>query len=165
MLIIGVVLAKRSRTAFGIAIGLVTATILANWSVFVSSDRAAGGVASAQEVDDRLNTIQTALWAVAQKPIVGWGIGRFPAVNTYDHQQWSADIPWDRGYGIVSHGTELGVLAELGIVGLVFWVGVLALIAFRFRDGYRRLADDELSGRPIVVDRDSWRWPSWSRRD
>jgi len=60
VLIIGVVFAKRARMGFGIAIGLVAATILANWSVFVGSDRAAGGVASAQEVDDRLNTIQTA---------------------------------------------------------------------------------------------------------
>jgi len=151
VLIIGVVFAKRARMGFGIAIGFVAATILANWSVFVSSDRAAGGVASAQEVDDRLNTIQTALWAVAQKPIAGWGIGRFPAVNTFHHQQWSADIPWDRGYGIVSHGTEMGVLAELGIVGLVLWVGVLALIAFRFRDAYRSLSDEKLSGQPIVL--------------
>jgi O-antigen ligase len=39
----------------------------------------------------------------------------------------------------------------LGFVGLVLWVGVLALIAFRLRDGYRRLADDELSGRPIAL--------------
>jgi O-antigen ligase len=149
VLIIGVILAKRARAGFGIAIGLVTVAILANWSTFVSSDRAAGGVASTQEVDDRLNTIQTALWAAAQKPFVGWGIGRFPAVNTYHHQQWSPDVPWDRGYGIVSHGNELGVLAELGFVGLVLWVGILT--SFRLRDGYRRLSEDTLSGRPIVL--------------
>jgi O-antigen ligase len=151
VLLIGVCLAKRARRGFAIAIAIVTATVLANWSTFVSSDRAAGGVASLQEVDDRLNTIQTALWAAAHKPLVGWGIGRFPAVNTYHHQQWSPDVPWDRGYGIVSHGNELGILAELGAVGLVLWVGVLVLIAVRLVDGYRRLSDDELTGRPIVL--------------
>jgi len=45
----------------------------------------------------------------------------------------------------------MGVLAELGIVGLVLWVGVLALIAFRFRDAYRSLSDEKLSGQPIVL--------------
>ena len=67
---------------------------------------------------DRLNSIQTAFWAFAQKPIEGWGIARFQVVNTYHHQQWSADIPWIGGYGIVSHENELGILAELGVIGL-----------------------------------------------
>jgi hypothetical protein len=44
---------------------------------------------------DRLNDAQTALW-VALKPLTGWGIGRFAAVNTYHHQQWSPAIPWMR---------------------------------------------------------------------
>ena len=92
------------------------------------------------------------MWAAAQKPVVGWGIGRFPAVNTYHHQQWSPDIPWDRGYGIVSHGNELGILAEMGFVGLVLWVGILALIACRLRDGYRRLPEDDCPvGRILLI--------------
>lgn len=151
ILIIGVIFAKRSRIGFGVAIGVVTAAVLVNWSTFISGDREAGGVASAQEVDDRLNTIQTALWAAGEKPVAGWGIGRFPAVNTFHHQQWSLDVPWDRGYGIVSHGNELGILAELGVIGLALWVGVLVLIARRLRDGYRSRSEDDLTGRPIVL--------------
>jgi len=151
VLIIGALLARGYRTGFIAALG-ITATIIAiNWSVFTSSDREAGGVASVGEVDDRLNTAQTALWAAAQKPLAGWGIGRFPAVNTYHHQQWSPEIPWIRGYGIASHTNELGILAELGAIGLTLWICVLALIAYRLWDAYRTLPDDDLCGKPLAV--------------
>ncbi len=95
--------------------------------------------------------IQTALWAAAQKPIAGWGIGRFQAVNTYHHQQWAPDIPWIRGYGIVLARNELGILAELGLIGLALWICVLALIAYRLWDAYRTLPDDDLCGKPLAV--------------
>ena len=151
VLIIGALLAKGYRKGFIVAMG-ITATIIAiNWSVFTSSDREAGGVGSASEVDDRLNTAQTALWAVAQKPLAGWGIGRFPTVNTYHHQQWSPEIPWIRGYAIVSHTNELGILAELGAIGLTLWICVLALVAYRLWDAYRTLPDDDLCGMPLAV--------------
>jgi O-antigen ligase len=151
MLILGAILAKRSRKGFLTALCLVTTMIALNWSVFTSADREAGGVASKGEVEDRLNTIQTALWAAAEKPLAGWGIGRFPAVNTYHHQQWSLNTPWIRGYGIASHGNELGILAELGVVGLALWICVLALIAYRLWDAHRTLPDDESYGKPLAV--------------
>ena len=67
VLIIGALLARGYRTGFIAALG-ITATIIAiNWSVFTSTDRAAGGVGSPSEVQDRLNMIQTALWAFAQE--------------------------------------------------------------------------------------------------
>ena len=151
VLIIGALLARGYRTGFIAALG-ITATIIAiNWSVFTSTDREAGGVGSPGEVQDRLNMIQTALWAFAQKPIAGWGIGRFFAVNTYHHQQWAPDTPWIRGYAISSHQNEMGILAELGLIGLALWICVLALIAYRLWNAYRTLPDDDLCGKPLAV--------------
>ena len=86
-----------------------------------------------------------------RNPLTGWGIGRFQAVNTYHHQQWSPDTPWIRGYGIVSHENELGILAELGVIGLALWICVLALIAYRLWNAYRTLPDDDLCGKPLAV--------------
>jgi O-antigen ligase len=151
VLIIGAILAKGFRKGFITALCLVVTVIVTNWSVFASADREAGGVASVGEVHDRLNNLQTALWAAAEKPVAGWGIGRFPAVNTYHHQQWSLDIPWIRGYGFASHEYELGLLAELGVIGLALWICVLALIAYRLWDAYRTLPGDELCGKPLAV--------------
>ena len=151
VLIIGALLAKGYRKGFIVAMGITAAIIAINWSVFTSSDREAGGVGSEGEVYDRLNSAQTALWAAAQKPLAGWGIGRFPAVNTYHHQQWAPEIPWINDYAMASHINELGILAELGVIGLTLWICVLALVAYRLWDAYRTLPDDDLCGMPLAV--------------
>lgn len=151
MLVTGAVLAKGYRTGYIAALGVTATIVAANWSVFTSSDRAAGGVASQAEVHDRLNMIQTAIWAFNEKPLAGWGIGRFAMVNTYHHQQWSPDVPWQRGYSISSHENELGILAELGLIGLALWVAVLTLLAYRLWDAYRTLPDRGLWGKPLAL--------------
>lgn len=151
VLIIGALIARGYRKGFIVAICLVASVVAANWSVFTSSDRKAGGVGEVDELQDRLNTTQTALWAFTRKPVAGWGIGRFQAVNTYHHQQWAPDVPWIRGYGIVSHGNELGILAELGVIGLALWICVLALIIRRLWTAYRTLPDHDLCGKPLAV--------------
>lgn len=151
VLIIGTMLAVGYRRGFVVALALVVAVVAVNWSKFTSSDRSSGGVASAHEVEDRLNTIQTSLWAIGEKPFVGWGLARFSAVNTFHHKQWSLEVPWMRGYGIVSHENELGILAELGVVGLATWLTVLVLISKRLWDAYRRLPSDDRDGKSLAV--------------
>ncbi len=151
VLIIGATLATRSRRAFTAALAVVVAVVALNWSQFTSSDRSSGGVASVQEVDDRLNAMQTALWAAGEKPIAGWGLARFSAVNTYHHKQWALDVPWERGYGIVSHQNELGILAELGVVGLTLWLALLVLITRRLWRGYRLLPSHDVYGKSLAV--------------
>lgn len=151
VLVIGATLATGYRRGFVAALGMVVAVVTLNWSQFTSSDRTSGGVASVKELDDRLNAMQTALWAAGEKPVAGWGLARFSAVNTHHHQQWALDVPWDRGYGIVSHQNELGILAELGVIGLGAWLAVLALIAWRLWYAYRRLPSNDVYGKLLAV--------------
>ena len=151
VLIIGALIARGYRKGFIVAICLVASVVAVNWSAFTSSDRKAGGVGSMSEVQDRLNADQTALWAFARKPFAGWGIGRFQPVNTYHHQQWAPDVPWIRGYGIVAHANELGILAEVGVIGLALWICVLALVIRRLWTAYRTLPDHDLCGKPLAV--------------
>jgi O-antigen ligase len=151
VLIIGSLLAKGYRKGFIVSLGLVAATVAANWTRFTSSDRAAGGVGSAGEVEDRLNVIQTALWAASKKPLTGWGILRFETVNTFHHQQWAPDVPWTRGYGIVSHENEMGIFAELGLIGIASWIAVLVLIAYKLWGAYRSLPNSDLCGKPLAL--------------
>ena len=151
VLIIGAVLAKGYRKGFVAILVLLGAMVAVNWSTFTSSDRTAGGVASDVELESRLNDMQTALWAFTQKPIEGWGVGRFQSVNTIHHQQWASDVPWASGFGEVSHQNELAVLAELGVTGLAAWIGVLVLIAHRLWKAYQTLPDEDLCGKPLVI--------------
>lgn len=131
MLVAGAVLARGWRAGFLVPLVAVTLAVVANWSVFTSEDREAGGVASSGEIEDRLNVIATSVWAVQKEPIAGWGIGRFTVMNTYHHRQWAPDVDWQRGYGISSHLNELGIAAELGLVGLALWLTVLLLLGRR----------------------------------
>jgi O-antigen ligase len=151
VLIIGALMARGYRKGFIVAICLVASVVAVNWSTFTSSDRKAGGVGEVSEVQARFNANQTALWAFTRKPFAGWGIGRFQPVNTYHHQQWALDIPWIYGYEAPAHETELGILAELGVIGLALWICVLALLIRRLWTAYRRLPDDDLCGKPLAV--------------
>lgn len=151
ILVLGAVLGKGYRTGFVSVLVLVGVLVFVNWSVFTSADRSAGGVGSDVEVQSRLNDMQTAIWAFTQRPVDGWGIGRFQSVNSYHHQQWSPDVPWGAGWGEASHENDLAILAELGVIGLAAWICVLALIVSRLWNAYRTLPDDELCGKPLMV--------------
>jgi O-antigen ligase len=152
VLIIGAALAKGFRRGFVGVLCLVVAVVLINWSKFTSSDRSAGGVGSQDELMSRLNDIQTALWAAAEKPLAGWGVGRFRAVNLYHHQQWALDVPWTNGWGgEACHDNSMCVLSELGSIGLAAWICVLALLSYRLWKAYRTLPDGELCGKPLAI--------------
>jgi O-antigen ligase len=151
VLLLGALLARGFRTGFVTGLVVVMGAIAANWATFTSADRSAGGIASEDEVWDRLNTLKTGLWAVYQHPFSGWGIGRFEAINTYHHQQWSLEAPWARGYGIISHGNEIAIAAELGLIGLVLWLATLIVMAYRLRSAYRTLPVDKLCGMPLAL--------------
>lgn len=141
VLVAGAMLARGWRTGFIAPLLTAMLAVAANWSAFTSQDREAGGVASTGEIEDRLNGIATSVWAIQEKPIAGWGIGRFAPVNTYYHQQWSQEVSWERGYGISSHLNELGIATELGLVGLALWLAVLVLVGRRLVRAVRLLPE------------------------
>jgi O-antigen ligase len=149
VVLVGAVAGRGFRSGFVLTIGVMVLGVASNWSIFTSSDRSAGGVGSPSEVQDRLNTFATSIWAFEQKPVMGWGIGRFAAVNTYHHQQYSPEVPWQRGFGIASHLDTLGILVELGIIGLAFWIAVLVFIYTRLVRATRQLPAGEMYGRPL----------------
>lgn len=151
MLILGAVLLPRGRISFVTTILTVGFAIGLNWGTFTSADRSAGGVGSLGELNDRLNTIATSWWAVQERPVAGWGIGRFTQVNTYHHQQWSTEVEWRHGYGISSHLNELGIAVELGLVGLGLWLAVLFLVGRRLIRAVTNLPRDGLCGRALAV--------------
>lgn len=149
VVLIGAVAGRGFRRGFVLSLGVMVLAVASSWSTFTSSDRSAGGVGSANEVEDRLNAITTSVWAFEQKPLTGWGIGRFAAVNTYHHQQYSADVPWQRGFGIPSHVDALGILVELGIIGIAFWIVALVLIYSKLVRATRQLPAGEMYGHPL----------------
>lgn len=131
VLAVAPVLSPAFRRGAILVLGLAGLGIVVRWTDFTSADRAAGGVGSSTEIADRLNMFATGVHAFVEKPILGWGLARFPTVNRLHHEQWSNAVDWKRGFGIASHQTELGVLVELGLVGLAAWLAVLVLLIRR----------------------------------
>lgn len=138
VVLLGAVVARGWRTGFVLTLAAGAVGVAVNWSTFTSDDRSAGGVTSSNELLDRLNINATAIWATGERPLLGWGIGRFPSVNTYHHRQLTPEVPWERGYGLAAHFDLLGISAELGLVGAALWLGVVGLVAARLVHAVRR---------------------------
>ena len=143
------VFGRSARRGFVATIIAAVLFIGFNWATFTSSDREAGGIGSSGEVEDRLNSIATSLWAIDQKPIFGWGIGRFAQVNAHYHQQWAPSTDFNRGYAIASHENELGIWTELGVIGIVLWLAVLLFVVAGLWRALRRLPVEGLAGRAL----------------
>ncbi len=126
----GTMFARGYRRWYLVVLAAATSVVVVNYQKFLSADRTQGGVASGGEIESRLNDWATALWAIAQKPAFGWGIGRFPEVNTTYHKAWGS-IDWQLGYGYLSHNTHLATGAELGWLGLAVWIGIFIALIFR----------------------------------
>jgi O-antigen ligase len=130
-----------------VGVGLL---IGANWSAFTSGDREKGGVTSVNETQDRLNADATAFWAMKQKPVFGWGLGTFSSVNSVHHKAWK-DTPWNRGYGIISHDTQMGIGAELGLVGLGLWLLIIISMLVASGRAWKALPRSGLISRDLAT--------------
>jgi len=148
--VLGIMFAAGYRRWYLVILGGAAAVIAINWQRFLSADRLQGGVTSEEEINGRLNDIATSLWALHDKPIFGWGISRYPEVNTYHHQAWG-NIDWKLNYNYLSHNTYLAIGAEGGYVGMGLWFAILgAVLVVAFR-AYRRLPREGLLSKGLVL--------------
>jgi O-antigen ligase len=150
VLVFSAVVMKGFRRPYVLIILAILALVAVNWQQFSSSDREQGGVASQNEAEDRLNAAATAIWAIKEEPYFGWGLGTFPAVNSIHHKAWG-DTPWIRGYGIFPHDTQLGIGAELGLIGLGLWLVIIGSMLFTSRRAWKALPRSGLTGRGLVA--------------
>lgn len=148
---LGIVFADGWRRAFVVVAMLGLAAVGANASAFFSSDRSAGGIGSSHEIEDRLNIMATAFRAIDEHPFLGMGIARFQAYNTLHHMQWSQNVSWQAGYGIISHENEIGIAAELGIPGALLWIAVMIGVVYQLWRALRELPEDSFLGAPLAL--------------
>lgn len=146
----GALFARGYRRWYLFLLAGAAAVIAVNFRTFLSADRTQGGVTSAGEVESRLNDWATAAWAFDRKPAFGWGIARFPEVNTVYHQAWPG-VDWQLGWGYLSHNTHLAFAAELGTVGLLLWVGIILAVLARSVAAWRRLPHHGVVSRGLVL--------------
>lgn len=147
--VLGVMFAHGFRRYYLIILTVAITFIGVNWQKFLSSDRTQGGVTSEGEIESRLNDWATALWALDQHKLFGWGISRFPDINTQYHKAWG-DIDWNLGYGFLGHNTHLTTGAELGWLGLGLWAAVIISVTVASTRAWRLLPRRGLLSRGLV---------------
>ena len=145
----GTMFASGYRRWYLVVLGAAVAVVVVNYQKFLSADRTQGGVGSTGEIESRLNDWATALWAIAEKPAFGWGIGRFPEINTTYHKAWGS-FDWQLGYGFLSHNSHLAIGAELGWLGLIVWTGVFVALVWRTSRAWSVLPRMGLASRGFV---------------
>jgi len=114
--------------AAGVA-AVAALVIAASWSEISSSSLyRTRGPGETVNVRTRLVLSEASLHLAAQRPIVGWGYGRFDTVKNSESFN-TGTLPSKQLYDYTSHDTYLTILVELGAVGLTLFLLPLTLIA------------------------------------
>ena len=100
-------------------------------------------------VDNRIDNYEIT-WAMFKKnPVFGIGYGRFRSEWSNYFDEETALTTWNDG----NHSTIMGILAELGIIGFMTFVAILACSVMVCITAYRHLREDrwEVERRFVVV--------------
>ena len=150
--------ARYSRRFRPVALGMILAggvAVLLNWENMTSEDRDKGGLATVNTVEYRILLLYETADIFLEHPFFGVGFMNFgEAAMRYRKPR---DVPFyghiDHGAGgiAVSHNILVTILAEQGLLGLLPYLLILALILRRSRSVYRRLPAHGLISRDYVV--------------
>src|SRR6266850_894167 len=100
-------------------------------------------------VDNRIDNYEIT-WAMFKKnPVFGIGYGRFRSEWSNYFDEETALTTWNDG----NHSTIMGILAELGIIGVTTFIAILACSVMVCITAYRHLREDrwEFERRFVVV--------------
>ena len=110
-------------------------------------ERATGAEARGT-AESRLITNNASISMIAAKPVFGWGFGNY---DRYDRrfQKRVGDVPVRND--MTSHNTYLSIMAEMGLIGFLFYIFPLVwwfLLSIKF---WRRLPRDGFWSRRLLV--------------
>ena len=165
VMVIGIACAGRGRRLLVATVAVLASLFVVGFYVSVASPDARQRILSFKETGSGgssgsgRNDIWAVGWRMVQaNPVTGVGVGNFPN-STVDYlfrpgiltrSKFIVDTPK------VAHNTYLEILAEVGIVGLGLFLGLLAFLlscALRAARAFRALGDQpmELLSRALVV--------------
>jgi hypothetical protein len=96
-------------------------------------------MAQTRVIDENTITYRLKLWTaglrmVAQKPLLGHGFGQFKEQALSFEETGKEVAPDDDQYKPVAHNTLISIIAELGLFGLMLYLGIFFFIYFRARN-------------------------------
>jgi O-antigen ligase len=124
------------RIAAGVGVLLLVTAMIAPSSVWhrlsglsrVSLDSGMRGVDEEGSAEQRFQIAQVALAVALNQPLLGVGVGAYPAAHARQAAIMRSELPIAGGERD-AHNTYLRVIAELGVPGLSCFLGILAATA------------------------------------
>jgi O-antigen ligase len=110
----------RVKTAFVLAVAAFAFSFA--WSSFAGSSLYQQRVANGSTVQTRVVIQQWSLKLASQKPILGWGYGRFDQVKNSQTFLNTSGQDQILGRGSTSHDSFLTILVETGAIGLLIYL-------------------------------------------
>jgi hypothetical protein len=124
MVVLGVTTAMRTSfpkwKVYAMPAFLVTLVILANLGRFTTAERTSGGLAEMREISIRFALANKSVAIIGERPFFGVGLAQFRSI--------SQSSPEDTEY---QHNHLIGMAAELGLVGLMVYLGIVSLVLTR----------------------------------
>ena len=111
---------------------MVLAFAVLNLPRLASSERREGGVMQVEEVDLRYALIRRSIMMFFDNPIFGVGLAQF-VPKSYSEYRGRAPVP-ESSEEQIQHNHLMGMMVELGIVGVIVYVTIVLLFLSRVRD-------------------------------
>ncbi len=126
LVLIAVGLQGRLRiVALAALVGLGAAVALGNLDRLVAFQREGSAAETAQSVQMRGAFAYVSWKMFLDRPVFGFGFGRFPEAELPYLTDRQTDLPLESIRGYVHHNTFLSLLTETGLVGLGLFLGLL----------------------------------------
>ena len=119
----GMVMWRPKLLIFGLALLLLPVTVL-GVQEFLGTEEVYSRVANTQTIYSRFETYRVMMGETSRNPIFGIGLNNIRDVLFEQRQMMSSGI---RSY-YVSHNSYLSLLVELGVVGILGYLGIMATI-------------------------------------
>jgi O-antigen ligase len=143
-----VIINRRFRKYFGIFVLLGIVLLVPLHSKIVDTEKVVSRINSKDPIDDRINLYHTYLAMVKEKPIMGFGFANF---DNYS-QDYFSTIQGDMRIIPTIHDSFFGILVELGGLGLIVFLSILASIFWKSFILFRRFSEGEGAlGKEIIV--------------
>jgi len=133
-----------------VPLALFLLILIANAPNLTSRDRKVGGIMQVGEVQDRLALSQVAFIMFTDNPFFGVGLSKFVPTSIQQYRG-KVSIAQRDFIGLAQHNHLLGMLAELGLVGIIFYVSIVYIILKRCFVLYKRVPRGGILGSNLVV--------------
>lgn len=135
--------------AFALPVALLLVLILSSTPRLASKERREGGMLQIEEVLVRASLFTRSLVMIEEHPLSGVGLGRF--IPAYLEQYRGRVAAMEDTANQAQHNHLLGMLVELGLVGVLFYLAIIVQMVRRVAQSFPEMPENGISNTNLLV--------------